>query len=105
MIDNDNPKASRQKVYLQALVRISQIHEEIASGSFPSVKQLAEKTKVNERTIKRDLDVLRDQLNAPIIYERKKKGFRYSEVGWSFLYQISMKKNFSLFLLQKMLLN
>jgi hypothetical protein len=64
---NDNPKVSRQKVYLQALVRISQIHEEIASGCFPSVKQLAEKTKVNERTIKRDLDVLRDQLNAPVI--------------------------------------
>ena len=81
---NDNFEVNRQKVYLQALVRISQIHKEIASGSFPSVKRLAEKTKVNERTIKRDLDVLRDQFNAPIIYERKKKGFRYSELGWTF---------------------
>lgn len=72
-----------QKVYLKAIGRISEIHEEIASGSFPSVKQLAEKTGVGERTVKRHLDFLRDQLHAPIIYERRKKGFRYSEIGWT----------------------
>lgn len=80
---NNDDKANRQKVYLQALVRISKIHEEVASGSYPSIRQLAGITNVNERTIKRDLDVLRDQLNAPIVYERKKKGFRYSEIGWT----------------------
>lgn len=73
----------RRKVYLQAFVRISKIHEEIASGVFPSVKKLAEKLGVNERTIKRDLDVLRCQLKAPIVYERKRKGFRYAEIGWT----------------------
>lgn len=72
----------KQGVYLQAFVRISKIHAEIASGSFPSVRQLAEKLEVAERTVKRDLDVMRIQLNAPIVYERRKKGFRYSEVGW-----------------------
>ncbi len=74
---------NRQKVYLQAFVRLSKIHEEIASGNFPGVGELAEKLGVNERTIKRDLGVLRDQLNAPIIYERKRKGFRYAEIGWT----------------------
>lgn len=77
-------QSMRQKVYLQALVRISKIHDEIASGSFPDVKRLAEKIGVNERTVKRDLNVLRDQLNAPIVYERRKKGFRYAEIGWTF---------------------
>lgn len=83
MMSEKFPNADRQKVYLQALVRISKIHEEIASGGFPSIKKLAEKLKVNERTVKRDLDVLRYQLNAPIIYERRRKGFRYAEVGWT----------------------
>ncbi len=83
-MNDSSPVTNRYKVYLQALVRITKIHEEIASGSFPSVKQLAEKTEAHEHTVKRDLDVLRDQLHAPIIYERKKKGFRYAEVGWMF---------------------
>ena len=82
-MNDASSKLSRHKVYLQALVRISKIHEEIASGGFPSVKQLAETLSVNERTVKRDLDVLRYQLNAPIIYERRKKGFRYAEIGWT----------------------
>jgi predicted DNA-binding transcriptional regulator YafY len=82
-MNDKSPTTNRHKVYLQALVRISKIHEQIASGSFPSVRQLAENTGVNERTVKRDLDVLRYQLNAPIIYERKKKGFRYAEIGWT----------------------
>ena len=73
----------RQKVYLQAVVRILKIHEEIAAGNFPSIRQLAEKIEVNERTIKRDLDVLRNELNAPIVYERRKKGFRYAEISWT----------------------
>lgn len=83
-MNNESPKTVRQKVYLQALVRISKIHDEIASGSLPGVKYLAEKIGVNERTIKRDLSVLRDQLKAPIIYERRKKGFRYARIGWTF---------------------
>jgi predicted DNA-binding transcriptional regulator YafY len=73
----------RQKVFLQAFVRIAKIHEAIAAGGFPSVSQLAERIGVAERTIKRDLDVLRYQLNAPIKYERRKKGFRYTEIGWT----------------------
>ncbi len=78
-----NTPTTRRKVFLQAFVRIFKIHEEIASGRFPSVKALAANIGVNERTIKRDLDVLRNQLNAPIIYERRKKGFRYAEIGWT----------------------
>ncbi len=78
-----NLKTRRQKVYLQTVVRILKIHEEIAAGNFPSVRQLAEIIEVNERTIKRDLDVLRCQLKAPIVYERKRKGFRYAEIGWT----------------------
>ncbi len=82
-MNDTSPQTNRHNVYLQALVRISKIHDQIASGSFPSVAQLAEKLGVNERTVKRDLDVLRCQLNAPIIYERRKKGFRYAEIGWT----------------------
>ena len=94
-MNNEPPKTLRQRVYLQALVRISKIHDEIASGSFPSIERLAEKIGINERTVKRDLSVLRDQLKAPIIYERRKKGFRYAEIGWTFrcLFSKCVKNN------------
>jgi predicted DNA-binding transcriptional regulator YafY len=81
-MDETTSTNRRQKVYLQAFARISKIHNEIVSEAFPSVRELAEKIGVTERTIKRDLDVMRIELNAPIIYERRKKGFRYSEIGW-----------------------
>lgn len=74
---------NRIRVFQRAFSRINKIHQEIASGSFPSAPQLAEICEVNVRTIKRDLEVLRSELNAPIIYDRRKKGFRYAEIGWT----------------------
>lgn len=68
---------------MRAFVRIFKIHEEIAKGNFPSVRQLAENVGVNSRTIKRDLEILRDELKAPIVYERRNKGFRYAKIGWT----------------------
>lgn len=80
MIENLQTKS---RVYLRALVRLTTIHQEIASGRFPSACQLAEILEVNERTVKRDLDVLRNEFNAPLKYERQKKGYRFTVEGWS----------------------
>ncbi len=74
--------STKQRVYPRAFVRLNKIHKIIASGIFPSVKQIAEAIEATERTVKRDLNLLRE-LNAPIIYERKQKGFRYSKIGWT----------------------
>lgn len=82
-MDQTDVVLDRRKVFLQAFVRIAKIHEAIAAGGFPSVRDLAESLGVAERTVKRDLDVMRDQLNAPIKYERRRKGFRYTEIGWT----------------------
>lgn len=71
------------RVYLRAFSRVSRIHKVIASNTFPTVANLAEALDVNERTIKRDLAVLRDELNAPLKFDRKRKGFFYASEGWS----------------------
>lgn len=80
MIENSENKS---RVYLRALVRLAAIHHEIASGRFPNAGKLAEKLEVNERTVKRDLEVLRDEFGAPLKYERRKKGYRFTIEGWS----------------------
>lgn len=73
---------SAGRVYLRAFYRLHEIDRQIRGESFPSVCQLAESLSVNERTIKRDLAVMRDSFNAPLIYERRRRGFRYAKTGW-----------------------
>ena len=76
-------KVYQQRVYIRALERLSKITGEIASGNYPSSEKLAEIVSVNERTIKRDIRFLRDELDAPIKADRKKGGYCYTLKGWT----------------------
>lgn len=78
MRDDDHPA----RVHTRAYVRLDLIHKEISAGRYPSLRSLAEILERNERTVKRDLRVLRDQMGAPIIFDRERGGFRYQEPGW-----------------------
>lgn len=71
------------RAYLRAFHRLYEIDKQIRGDKFPSVSQLAENLGVNERTVKRDLAVMRDSFNAPVIYDRKRHGFRYAQTGWT----------------------
>lgn len=71
------------RVHTRALSRLKQIHEEIISGHFPNTNTLASLLERSERTIKRDLSCMRDQLGAPLVYDRARRGWRYSEPGWA----------------------
>ncbi len=73
----------KSRVYLRAFARVSRIHKEIAAGVFPNIQKLAKLFEVTERTIKRDIAVLRDEFNAPLKFDRRKNGFFYSVEGWS----------------------
>jgi hypothetical protein len=80
MQNNQTPDAPR--VHMRALARLQQIHVEISSGRCPSVRDLEESTGRHPRTIKRDVKALREGFNAPLVYDRQRKGFRYTEPGW-----------------------
>jgi predicted DNA-binding transcriptional regulator YafY len=60
------------------LVRVLNIHRAIAEGHFPSAQVLAELCEVDPRTVKRDLKLLREQLNAPVEFDRERGGYRYT---------------------------
>ncbi len=60
------------------------IDRRIRAGEFPSVPVLAAEWEVDERTIKRDVEFMRDRLQAPIEYDRKRQGYFYKEPTWSF---------------------
>src|SRR5882757_5231436 len=75
--------AAPARVHTRALSRLKQIHEEISSGHFPNTRTLASLLERSERTIKRDLSCMRDELGAPLIYDRVRRGWRYGEPGWA----------------------
>jgi predicted DNA-binding transcriptional regulator YafY len=55
------------------------IDDAIRSGSYPSVAKLARKAEMTERTIERDIEYLRDMYEAPVEFDRQKRGYYYSE--------------------------
>ena len=60
------------------LARMLKIHEKLAGGSFPNCTTLAGEFEVSYKTIQRDIDFMRDQLELPIDYDQKKHGFCYT---------------------------
>lgn len=71
------------RVHLRAFKRLQQIDREIRESKYPNSKTLAVLLEVNERTVKRDLATMRDRFHAPLIYDGRKRGFRYAAPGWN----------------------
>jgi predicted DNA-binding transcriptional regulator YafY len=61
------------------LARIYFIDGQIASGKYPNVNDLAQEYEVGTATIYRDIEYMRDMLNAPIEYSAKNRGWFYTE--------------------------
>jgi proteasome accessory factor B len=58
--------------------RLQTIHHEIKEGRRPNTSSLSRKLAVSSKTVQRDIDYLRDELEAPIEFDRESNGYRYS---------------------------
>ena len=58
--------------------RLQAIHHAIKDGRRPNASTLARDLAVSTKTVQRDLDYLRDELQAPLEYDRQENGYRYS---------------------------
>ncbi len=61
------------------LARILFIDRELRSRKYPSSTRLAREYEVSSRTIQRDIEYMREQMDAPIEYDQVKKGYFYTE--------------------------
>ena len=59
-------------------LRLMDLDQRIRSGKYPSVRDMAKTWEVTPRTIKRDLEFMRDSLLAPISYDPARHGYFYS---------------------------
>lgn len=58
--------------------RLQTIHHEIKEGRHPNTSSLASELSVSSKTVQRDLDYLRDELDAPIEFRREENGYAYA---------------------------
>lgn len=58
------------------------LHEAIRSGKYPNCLSFAMDYEVAQKTVQRDIEFLRDTLNAPIEFNRQKNGFYYKDATW-----------------------
>ena len=58
------------------------IDKMIREGNYPNNRIIAEKLEVSRKTIQRDIDFLRYMKDAPIAYDKSKKGYYYSEKSY-----------------------
>jgi proteasome accessory factor B len=59
--------------------RIFLIEHSIRNGEYPSIQKMAEYHGVSIRTIKRDIEFLRDRYNAPVEYDKNRNGYYYTD--------------------------
>ena len=72
-------KKSKSKENHTKPLRLFKIEQAIQNLTYPSVERLQKELEVSRRTILRDIDELKIYYNAPIEYDRMKKGYYYSD--------------------------
>lgn len=75
------PKPNRQVsgVSRPPLERMLRIHDALSDERYPNSNQLGETLEVNPKTIRRDIEFMRDRMNLPIEWDGQKKGYHYTE--------------------------
>jgi predicted DNA-binding transcriptional regulator YafY len=62
--------------------RMSSIDQQLRTSRWPSKKELARTLEVSGRTIGRDIEYMRLQHNAPIVFDRRRGGYYYREPSY-----------------------
>jgi predicted DNA-binding transcriptional regulator YafY len=86
------------------LRRIKAIDQALRAGRWPTDKLLADELEADPRTIRRDLEFMRSQLQAPIKFSRARRGYYYSEETYRLPFlHLSEGELISLFLAERMM--
>lgn len=80
----ENPSVARSGAFKDRPLwrRLQTIHHEIKERRFPNASSLAQELSVSSKTVQRDLDYLRDELEAPIEFDRGENGYSYSRADY-----------------------
>ncbi|MBM4025712.1 MAG: WYL domain-containing protein [Planctomycetes bacterium] len=64
------------------MARVKALDELIRGRKYPNRKSFATAWEVCEKTVQRDIDFIREQLGAPIEFDRERNGYYYTDETW-----------------------
>ncbi len=76
---NPLPKKQRRILPMTVNDRIQWLHKKICEEAYPSAIDLSNKFSISRRQAQRDVDKLKTQLGAPIVYSHTHNGYYYAE--------------------------
>jgi predicted DNA-binding transcriptional regulator YafY len=86
------------------LRRLAYLHREISARAYPNASTVARELEVNPRTIYRDIDFLRGELNAPVEFCPRHNGYFYREDRYTLpLFELTEGELIALFLAERVL--
>lgn len=80
---SDSQKSIKFRDDIRRTTRIIQIDEMLRGGAFVKISDLVFKFGVNKRTVERDFEHLRDDMNAPLEYDKTLKMYHYTDPTFS----------------------
>ncbi|MCP5523089.1 MAG: WYL domain-containing transcriptional regulator [Verrucomicrobiales bacterium] len=94
--------SSPERATRPPLERMLRIHQAIQAGGFPNAETLARDLEVSTKSVRRDLEFMRDRLGLPLSYDERRWGYHYTEdVGAFPALQISEGELFALLVAEK----
>jgi predicted DNA-binding transcriptional regulator YafY len=86
------------------LERIARIDQAIRAGRWPNASTLARELEVSARTVQRDIEFLRDRLQAPLEFDAVRNGYRYTSPDYRLpFFRLTEGELVALFLAEKVL--
>ncbi len=70
---------SKGGVLISAYQRIIWFHNKVAENAYPNAGTLAEQFEISGRQAQRDIEFMRDSMNAPLLYCARKRGYLYEK--------------------------
>lgn len=61
------------------LERMLRIHQALQSGQYPSAKSLSWELEISDRSVRRDVEFMRDRLMLPIEFDAARRGYYYTQ--------------------------
>jgi predicted DNA-binding transcriptional regulator YafY len=57
-------------------------HGQVKEARYPNAKRLSEKFEISQKQAQRDIEFIRDRMEAPLAFDPLKKGYRYEDLGY-----------------------
>jgi len=64
---------------ISAYQRIVWFHNKVNGERFPNARELAECFEISLRQAQRDIEYMRDSMNAPLVYCARERGYKYEK--------------------------